>query len=97
MHALRDARGSIGEGQRPVKFSGFVRALLPFDFRPPRVNEVTMRNVVILGGGTVGTMMANRLVKHLHPEEWTVTVVDRDDVHVYQPALLFIPFGTYNR
>jgi sulfide:quinone oxidoreductase len=61
------------------------------------MNEVTMRHVVILGGGTGGTMMANRLVKHLMPDAWKVTVIDRDDVHVYQPGLLFIPFGTYKR
>lgn len=29
------------------------------------------------------------------PIDWQITVVDRDDVHIYQPALLFIPFGKY--
>jgi sulfide:quinone oxidoreductase len=54
----------------------------------------TMKNLVILGAGTAGTMMANKLAKRL-PESWHITVVDRDDVHVYQPGLLFLPFGAY--
>ena len=53
-----------------------------------------MKRIVILGGGTAGTLMANKLVKVL-PEGWTVTVVDRDDVHLYQPGLLFLPFNQY--
>jgi sulfide:quinone oxidoreductase len=48
---------------------------------------------VILGGGTGGTMMANRLRRLTSPEEASITVVDRDDRHVYQPGLLFVPFG----
>ena len=52
-----------------------------------------MKRIVILGAGTAGTMMANKLVRAL--PDWRVTVVDRDDVHVYQPGLLFVPFGTY--
>jgi sulfide:quinone oxidoreductase len=48
--------------------------------------------VVILGGGTGGTLTANRLRAQLgaHTE---IVVVDRDDRHVYQPGLLFVPFG----
>ena len=38
--------------------------------------------------------MANKLQRSL-PEGWRVTVLDRDDVHVYQPGLLFLPFGGY--
>ena len=53
-----------------------------------------MRRLVILGAGTAGTMMANKLVRRL-PDDWAITVVDRDDVHVYQPGLLFLPFGQY--
>lgn len=55
-----------------------------------------MKRILILGGGTGGTMMANRLVRSV-PDGWTITVVDRDDVHVYQPGLLFVPFGSYRR
>ena len=56
-----------------------------------------MRNLLVLGGGTAGTMIANKLRKRLPGEEWTVTVVDRDDDHHYQPGYLFLPFGTYTR
>ena len=55
-----------------------------------------MKRVVILGAGTAGTMMANKLLRAL-PEGWTVTVIDRDDRHIYQPGLLFLPFGDYRR
>jgi sulfide:quinone oxidoreductase len=51
------------------------------------------KRIVILGGGTGGTMMANRLRRIYEPAEAAITVVDRDDRHVYQPGLLFVPFG----
>jgi sulfide:quinone oxidoreductase len=51
------------------------------------------RQVVILGAGTGGTMMANRLRRAFTPDEVQISVVDRDDRHVYQPGLLFVPFG----
>jgi sulfide:quinone oxidoreductase len=54
-----------------------------------------MRNILILGGGTAGTMAANKLRKALPVGEWAVTVVDADDNHRYQPGFLFMPFGTY--
>ena len=53
-----------------------------------------MKSLVILGGGTAGTMMANKLDGAL-PSGWKITVVDRDDQHLYQPGLLFLPFGMY--
>ena len=56
-----------------------------------------MRHLVILGGGTAGTMIANKLRRRLDREAWAITVVDRDDEHHYQPGYLFIPFGTYTR
>ena len=56
-----------------------------------------MKNLVILGSGTAGTMIANKLRGRLDKHEWAVTVVDRDDHHHYQPGYLFIPFGTYTR
>ena len=49
--------------------------------------------IVILGGGTGGTMMANRLRRRFDGGQATITVVDKDDRHVYQPGLLFVPFG----
>lgn len=51
------------------------------------------RHIVILGGGTGGTLTANRLRRLYEPGEATITVVDQDDRHVYQPGLLFVPFG----
>jgi sulfide:quinone oxidoreductase len=53
-----------------------------------------MRRLVILGGGTAGTMAANKLRRRLGAR-WQVAVVDQSDAHVYQPGFLFIPFGTY--
>ncbi|HEX2705403.1 MAG TPA: FAD/NAD(P)-binding oxidoreductase [Candidatus Lustribacter sp.] len=52
-----------------------------------------MKTLLVLGGGTAGTMVANKLRARLGADEWTVTVVDRDDIHDYQPGYLFIPFG----
>ncbi len=49
--------------------------------------------IVVLGGGTGGTMVANRLRRRLEVHEAEIHVVDRDDRHVYQPGLLFVPFG----
>ena len=54
-----------------------------------------MKNLLILGGGTAGTMAANKLRRKLDPTQWQITVVDRDDKHDYQPGYLFIPFGVY--
>ncbi|SES45436.1 sulfide:quinone oxidoreductase [Pedococcus cremeus] len=54
-----------------------------------------MRRLVVLGGGTAGTMIVNKLRKRLPREQWEITVVDRDDNHLYQPGYLFLPFGTY--
>jgi sulfide:quinone oxidoreductase len=48
--------------------------------------------VVILGGGTGGTMTANRLRRRFSERELEIHVIDRDDRHVYQPGLLFVPF-----
>ncbi|HET9442033.1 MAG TPA: FAD/NAD(P)-binding oxidoreductase, partial [Acidimicrobiales bacterium] len=49
--------------------------------------------VVVLGGGTGGTLAANRLRRRYDPGEMEIVVVDQDDRHVYQPGLLFVPFG----
>jgi sulfide:quinone oxidoreductase len=55
---------------------------------------VTAREqIVVLGGGTGGTMVANRLRRRLDERDAEIHVVDRDDLHVYQPGLLFVPFG----
>ena len=54
-----------------------------------------MRKLLVLGGGTAGTMIVNKLRRKLPSSEWEITVVDRDDDHRYQPGYLFLPFGTY--
>lgn len=51
-----------------------------------------MKNLVILGAGTAGTTVANHLVRRL-PADWRLTVVDPDAEHLYQPDLIFLPFG----
>jgi len=51
------------------------------------------KRIVVLGGGTGGTLLANRLRRRFDEDELRIDVVDRDDVHVYQPGLLFVPFG----
>ena len=58
-----------------------------------------MQRILILGAGTAGTIMANRL-RRLYAREIgtgavSITVVDEDREHVYQPGLLFVPFGVY--
>jgi len=57
------------------------------------IGAMARSEIVILGGGTGGTMVANRLRRRLGPDEARIRVVDRDDRHVYQPGLLFVPFG----
>ena len=52
-----------------------------------------MHQIVILGAGTGGTLTANRLRRAYGSDEALITVVDQDDAHVYQPGLLFVPFG----
>lgn len=52
-----------------------------------------MIRIAILGGGTAGTMLSSHLAHRLHDREVEIRVYDRDDAHVYQPGLLFLPFG----
>jgi sulfide:quinone oxidoreductase len=54
-----------------------------------------MKRLVVLGAGTAGTMVANRMRARLPADEWSITAVDRDDDHRYQPGYLFLPFGAY--
>ncbi len=55
-----------------------------------------MKKLVILGAGTAGTMMLNRLSAVLDKSEWHITIVDQHEKHYYQPGFLFIPFGIYS-
>jgi len=54
-----------------------------------------MKTFLILGAGTGGTMVANKMAEALDPLEWRILLVDRDENHYYQPGFLFIPFGIY--
>lgn len=55
-----------------------------------------MKNVLILGAGTAGTAVANRLAREL-PPGWAVTVVDPEPDHLYQPDLVYLPFRLRQR
>jgi sulfide:quinone oxidoreductase len=54
-----------------------------------------MKKILILGAGTAGTMMANKLYRTLNNQVWEITIVDKDENHYYQPGYLFVPFGIY--
>ena len=58
-----------------------------------------MKRIVILGAGTAGTIMANRIARQYRRDlsggTMSLTVVDQDNEHIYQPGLLFVPFGVY--
>ena len=54
-----------------------------------------MKNLLILGAGTAGTMMANHLSHKMNKKEWKITIVDQYKTHYYQPGFLFLPFDTY--
>jgi sulfide:quinone oxidoreductase len=56
-----------------------------------------MKKLLILGGGTGGTIMANKMYKVLPGNEWKITVVEKEVNHYYQPGFLFLPFGYYNK
>jgi sulfide:quinone oxidoreductase len=53
---------------------------------------MSKKQIVILGGGTGGTMTANRLRRRFDADQAEIHVVDRNDKHVYQPCMLFVPF-----
>ncbi len=54
-----------------------------------------MKKILILGSGAGGTMVAANLAKKLNLKEWQITIIDKDEIHHYQPGWLFIPFGVY--
>jgi sulfide:quinone oxidoreductase len=54
-----------------------------------------MKNILILGAGTSGTMMANHLRSKLNKNQWNITIVDQFKTHYYQPGFLFLPFDIY--
>lgn len=54
-----------------------------------------MKNLLILGAGTAGTMMANHLRSKLKKDQWNISIVDQYKTHYYQPGFLFLPFDIY--
>ena len=56
-----------------------------------------MQNVLILGGGVGGTLVANlisrKIKKQIDAGEAKVTVVDETGEHVYQPGFMYIAMG----
>jgi sulfide:quinone oxidoreductase len=55
-----------------------------------------VKQILILGAGAAGTMMAQHLARAVDGRQWGITVVDQHDSHYYQPGFLFIPFGALN-
>jgi sulfide:quinone oxidoreductase len=59
----------------------------------------SMTRIALLGAGTAGTIMANRLARMyrraIADGSMAITIVDQNDQHVYQPGLLLLPFGDY--
>ena len=54
-----------------------------------------MGNIVILGAGTGGAIIANMLSSKLNLKDWHITIIDKAKEHHYQPAYLFAPFKFY--
>jgi len=54
-----------------------------------------MRRLLVLGAGTAGTMVVNKLRRRLPASEWRISVVEAGEKHFYQPGFLFLPFGGY--
>jgi sulfide:quinone oxidoreductase len=55
------------------------------------------KKILIVGGGLAGTIIANglcrQLGKELRANEVTITMIGNDERHMYQPGLLYVPFG----
>ena len=58
---------------------------------------IIMKKMLILGAGTGGTIMANKMRKELSRDDWKITIIDQHKTHYYQPGFLFIPFGYYKK
>jgi sulfide:quinone oxidoreductase len=56
-----------------------------------------MKKLLILGAGTAGTIMSNKMRKALASDEWNISIVEKEVNHYYQPGFLFIPFGFYQK
>lgn len=54
-----------------------------------------MNNLIIPGGGTAGTMMANHLHHQLHQPDWQISIIDEREEHQNQSGYLFLSFDVY--
>ena len=54
-----------------------------------------VKTLLILGGGTAGTVIANKMSHKLDSQEWRIQIVDKDLTHFYQPGFIYVPFGIY--
>lgn len=52
-----------------------------------------LKNIVIIGAGVGGTIVANKLVKKVKADQATITIIDPDFRHTYEPGYLFTMFG----
>lgn len=54
-------------------------------------------HILVVGGGTGGTILANNLARRLAPEirkkKVRLTLLSASDRHMYQPGLLYVAFG----
>jgi len=57
------------------------------------------KNILIVGGGLAGTIVANGLCRQLRAElssgAVTITMIGASESHMYQPGLLYLPFGRF--
>jgi sulfide:quinone oxidoreductase len=55
------------------------------------------KKILIVGGGLAGTIIANGLCRQLGSElrqgEISITMLGATETHMYQPGLLYVPFG----
>jgi len=52
-----------------------------------------VKHLIIVGGGTAGTIAANKVRSAIPASDLAISVIDTNDAHLYQPGLLFVPFG----
>lgn len=50
--------------------------------------------LLVLGAGTAGSVVANKLRRRHSLGDLRITVVDHDETHHYQPGYLFVPFNS---
>jgi sulfide:quinone oxidoreductase len=50
------------------------------------------KQIVIVGGGSAGIMVANRLRKQIKPQDAAITIIEKSAKHFYQPGFLTLLF-----